>query len=81
MLYYGLNDGVRYAVELAARGNVGDEFVVYGDRSGTGKVIYVRPASDDKPEEFAIIHAIACKWNSDTVQIRTDGATSEFVLI
>jgi hypothetical protein len=71
-----LADATRYAVEVAARYSVAANVsaVVY---LGAGSAA-VRLASEDAPDG-AEVYAIAQRWNDSAVQVRYDGARSEFV--
>ena len=65
--------GVARAVKHAQQ-NPGQCFSVYYD----GKAIYVRSSTDAKPENAKLV-CIAQQWNDRTVQLRFDGARSEWV--
>lgn len=71
-----LSDAVRYAVSVAARYPVsaGKSAVVYWD-AGSAEV---RLDSEDAPKG-ATIYAVAQRWDDSTIQVRYDGARSEFV--
>ena len=67
------NDAVRNAVDRARR-NPGDCFSVYYD----GEAVFVRASEAVKPRDAKLI-CIAQRWDADTVQLRFDGARSEWV--
>jgi hypothetical protein len=71
-----LADAVRYAVSVAARYPVsaGKSAIVYWD-AGSAEV---RLDSEDAPKGAAI-YAVAQRWDDSTIQVRYDGARSEFV--
>jgi hypothetical protein len=43
-----------------------------------GDIVYVRPTSDPAPDK-ADLYAYVQRWDENTVQIRTDGAMSDFI--
>lgn len=65
---------VARAVERARAAATGASFTIYYD----GAAVYVR-ASEAAPPTRAKRVCVVQRWDSDTVQLRFDGARSEFV--
>jgi kynureninase len=67
-----INDAIRHAVARAAH----EETIVYLD----GPRAIVKPANEPAPENGAV-YCIAQRWNQNTVQLRFEGAKSEWVQV
>lgn len=67
------NDSVRHAADRAYR-DKGESYVVYWD----GEAVYVRISTAACPPTSKIV-CIAQYWADGTVQLRFDGARSEWV--
>lgn len=71
-------DAERYAAELAGR------FPVSASKCAvvwlTDREAFVRMSGEPEPEG-ARLHCVAQRWDAETVQIRSDGARSEWVRI
>jgi hypothetical protein len=68
------DDGLRNAARMAGADPAGKSYTVYWD----GFAIFVRPPGAEAPANARVV-CIAQKWDSRTVQLRFDGARSEWV--